>query len=82
MKKLELFIPYAHSDSPTNGFSSPPKIYRGVLSDFVGGPERDALHGVTERHGRHSTSGKGNTVTIMTRQDYFNKMAVVLGGTT
>lgn len=75
-------MPYAPSDSPSNVISSPPKIYRGVLSDFVGGPKRDALHGVTERQGRHSTSSKGNTVTIMAMQDYFNKMAVVLGGTT
>lgn len=56
--------------------------FTGGLSDFVGGPKRDALHGVTERQGRQSTSSKGNTVTIMARQVYFNKMAVVLGGAT
>jgi hypothetical protein len=82
MKNLELFMPYAHSDSPTNGFSSPPKTYRDVLFDFVGGPKRNALHGVIERQGRHSTSSKGNTVMIMATKDYFNKMAVVTSGAT
>jgi hypothetical protein len=73
---------YAHSDSSTNGFSSPLKTCWGVLFDFVGGPERDALHGVVERQGRHSTSSKGNTVMIMATKGYFNNMAVVLSGTT